>query len=200
MYIRRRGGGGSVTSKDISVGDRSVSGDKPVDKTFGAKLQEGVGKLTHGLGTMIQGAVIASDKTLDYASESKNSRSSSKRERERKQEKREKEKKKKIARPLFDTRDSHFSEEQKKELSSILEKRFLEMEEDSEDEFEDITDEQDDDDGYFGITDPGLTAPTMTMGLRNSFGDFFGNSADAIASHSSDYKDDVKRKKRSIYI
>ena len=47
-----------------------------------------------------------------------------------------------------------------------------------EGEFEEMTEEQEDD--YFGITVPQVTAPKVTVGLRNSFSDFFGSSADAM--------------------
>jgi hypothetical protein len=191
MYLRRRGGGGG------SVRNSSSSDAKPVEekKNFGDKFKEGMGKLAHGVGTVIQGAVVASDRTLDSVRTPRDRDGKSNRNKQylKDQEKKRK-RKERQPRDNRNLNNSSFSEEQKKELSILFEQNFADRE---EDEYEDLTEEQDEeDDGYFGITDPGLTAPTMTMGIRNSFGDFFGNTADAMESHIN--VDRVERK-RSIY-
>jgi len=181
MYLRRRGRGGGDTPKKESI----VVAPKEEKKTFGVKLQEGVGKVAHGLGTVIQGAIIATDRTLESSASASPKKNKKVSRRSEKREKRKRDLEKQI------NGSNHFSEEQKKELSSLF-KDFPE-----EEEFEDLTEEQGDDDEYYGVTDPGLTAPKITMGLRNSFGDFFGNTADAIESRSVV---DRSERKTSIYI
>jgi len=192
MFIRRRGKGNEVVTERKRESSDSTSNNvsSSPEKKTGV-----IGKIVQGAGAFIQGAVIASDKSLDFAqaTKEKSSHGSLSGGNRRRKQKQRNERKQRSVRNLFDSNNSHFSEEQKKELSSLLEKHFDEME---RDEYEDMTDEQDDDDGYFGITDPGLTAPTMTMGIRNSFGDFFGNSADAMEAHS---KESRSERKNSIY-
>ena len=150
-------------------------------------------RVARGVGALIQGAVESSDRALSFAEDSREKSANGVLGR-RKKRRKENPRKLPSVRNLF-KENSNFSEEQKKELAAILEQQLSEM---KNDEYEDLTEEQedDDDDGYFGVTDPGLTTPTMTMGLRNSFGEFFGTAADAMESRD---KRRESERKNSIY-
>lgn len=117
-------------------------------------------RIAHGVGSLIQGSIQASDKALDFAQRTRE----------------------KSATGVLGKKKSKFHVDERQE-SILFERKFIDGKEyyvKVGDEFQPVTEEQEEDDGYFGITDPGLTAPTMTMGIRNSFGEFFGSAADAM--------------------
>ena len=142
-----------------------MSKEKEPKKEKKNRLAEGAKAFARGLGTFIQGSIVASDKALDFAQETK-------------------ERSSRGVLAHNQGNKSKFHVEERKE-SILYERKFSEDGKEyfvrsSDGEFQPITEEQEEDDGYFGITDPGLTAPKMTMGIRNSFGDFFGTAADAM--------------------
>ena len=161
------------------------AGSEPVEK------KGFMSKMAHGVGTLIKGSVEASDRMLNFAQDTKEKSAHGTLAGNRKKKKQKPNKRRlPVVRDLF-KENSNFSEEQKKELAAILEKQLADME---KDEYAEVEEDDDEDDGYFGVTDPGLTAPTMTMGLRNSFGDFFGTAADAMEARGRD-----NERRNSIY-
>lgn len=128
---------------------KSVETEKK--KTAGEKFTDGMKNFAHGIGTLIQGTVVASDKMLNFAQTTKEKTAQG---------------------SLIKKKKSRFHVDERQD-SILFEKEFREG------EFEEMTKDQDEDE-YFGITAPQVTAPKVSVGLRNSFGDFFGSSADAM--------------------